>query len=420
VKVDWPTSRLDQIATIGAGSPAPQDGRLFESGTHPFFRTADAGQIRFGVIVEAEDNLNAEGIRGLRPHPKGTILFPKSGASTFLNHRVMLGVDGYVSSHLATIAADERRAIPSFLLYFLSTVRAQDLVQDQSYPSLNLPAIGRIMVPVPPLAEQRRIVVVLDEAFAAIATAKANTEKNLANALAVFESQQQALLANAGHGSKVHSVGDLVDAGVLAKPQDGNHGEIHPVRSDFVELGVPFIMAADLQNGSVNTRDCRFITQKQAAGLRVGFSKDGDVLLSHKGTIGRVAILKTNDEYVVLTPQVTYYRILDPTKLSSAYLSAYFLGPDFQKALGTIAEGGSTRAYIGITRQLSLTIVVPPLQTQTLVAGQLASLSAETQRLESLAQQKLAALDALKASLLHHAFTGQLSGQSSKELVDAG
>jgi type I restriction enzyme S subunit len=40
-------------------------------------------------------------------------------------------------------------------------------------------------------------------------------------------------------------------------------------------------------------------------------------LLSHKGTIGRVAILDTQEEYVVLTPQVTYYRVLDAKTLEA-------------------------------------------------------------------------------------------------------
>jgi len=195
--------RLGDISEISAGNSAPQADSLFKDGTYPFFRTADAGRVRFGDIYESDDYLNEEGIRGLRHYPKGTILLPKSGASTFLNHRVILGVDGCVSSHLATIIADETQIKPRFLLYFLSTVAAQDLIQDHAYPSLNLPTIAGISIQIPPLPEQKRIVGILDEAFAGIATAKANAEKNLQNARALFASHLQSVFTQRGEGWKL-------------------------------------------------------------------------------------------------------------------------------------------------------------------------------------------------------------------------
>ena len=152
---------------------------------------------------------------------------------------------------------------------------------------------------------QRRIVAILDEAFEGIATAKANAEKNLQNAYELFDSHLLAVFSQQGEGWTTKTVQQLVGDGFLAKPQDGNHGEIHPTKADYVDVGVPFIMAADLIDGEVDTQGCRFIADKQARSLRIGFAKAGDVLLSHKGTIGRVAILDTGKDYVVLTPQVT-------------------------------------------------------------------------------------------------------------------
>ena len=179
MKTVWETKTLGDIAVVKAGNSAPQDKSLFEGGTIPFFRTADAGRIRFGDIFEATDNLNENGAQGLRRFRKGTILFPKSGASTFLNHRVMLGVDGCVSSHLATITANNKFVYPRFLLYFLSTIAAQDLVQDHAYPSLNLPMIAGIEIDLPPLSEQKRIANILDKAFSKVAIAKSSTEKKI-------------------------------------------------------------------------------------------------------------------------------------------------------------------------------------------------------------------------------------------------
>ena len=117
------------------------------------------------------------------------------------------------------------------------------------------------------------------------------------------------------------TVTKLVEADVIFAPMDGNHGELHPVTKDYVAIGIPFIMAADLEYGSVNYNTCKYITESTAKTLRKGFAKDGDVLLTHKATIGRTALLRlTNTPYAVLTPQVTYYRVKNEEVLNPYYL----------------------------------------------------------------------------------------------------
>lgn len=181
-------------------------------------------------------------------------------------------------------------------------------------------------------------------------------------------------------GWKIQTVGELVEKGILAKPLDGNHGGIHPKSSDYVDQGVPFIMASDLEGGQVDLTGCKFISEKQASTLRKGFAKTGDVLLSHKATIGRTAIVQESEyPFVMLTPQVTYYRVNDAEKLTPSYLKAYFDSNFFQTILGQWAGSGSTRAYLGITGQLKLPIVVPPIGFQNLVASQVEALNEKIQ-----------------------------------------
>jgi len=163
IPVDWGAVKLGEVAEIGAGDSAPQDAKYFENGTHLFIRTSDVGKTgkshRFGV---SEDRLNDLAVQELRlkQWPKGTILFPKSGASTFLNHRVLLSERAYVSSHLAAIVANNN-SVPEFLYYYLSTIDAKSLVSDTNYPSLRLGDLAAIHVPLPPLPEQEKIAEVL-------------------------------------------------------------------------------------------------------------------------------------------------------------------------------------------------------------------------------------------------------------------
>ena len=163
-----------------------------------------------------------------------------------------------------------------------------------------------------------------------------------------------------------YTVQQLIDMGMIEPPMDGNHGAIHPKASDYVSNGVPFIMANDLVNGKINYHSCAFITETQAATLRKGFSKPGDVLLTHKATIGRTAIVSDEYDTIILTPQVTYYRVIKG--LNRRYLKYYFDSSAFQQLFSNWAGAGSTRAYLGITAQRKLPIIVPPIEIQDAIA----------------------------------------------------
>ncbi|OQX93114.1 MAG: hypothetical protein B6I17_04220 [Tenericutes bacterium 4572_104] len=154
-------------------------------------------------------------------------------------------------------------------------------------------------------------------------------------------------------------VQNFVDNGILAAPMDGNHGEKHPTTRDYVASGIPFIMARDFDGGYVDLKHCSFISAERAERLDKGFAQNNDVLLTHKATIGETAIIKgLKEKYAVLTPQVTYYRILNLKKLTTDYLYAYFNTERFQNELKTEAIQ-STRAYIGITDQRKLSVIFP-------------------------------------------------------------
>ena len=159
------------------------------------------------------------------------------------------------------------------------------------------------------------------------------------------------------------SVGEAVNRKIIAKPLDGNHGEKHPKASEYVEEGVPFVMANNLVDGLVDYSNCAKLKKERTDALDKGFAHDGDVLITHKGTIGRTAIVHTPLEYIMLTPQVTYYRPIEG--IMAEYLKGYFDSEYFQKEMAKMAAaGGSTRAYIGITNQTQLPVVIPPIDLQ--------------------------------------------------------
>lgn len=162
------------------------------------------------------------------------------------------------------------------------------------------------------------------------------------------------------------TIRDLEQHGAITAIQDGNHGELHPTARDYVPDGVPFVMSRNITDGVLDLDDCERITRDRAEALRVGFAKPGDVLLTHKGTLGLSARVPDVDPYVVLTPQVTYYRT-NPDLLDPEYFKYAFQHPDFVAQMQSIGNQ-STRPFVSITTQRHLEIYMWPLVRQRKIA----------------------------------------------------
>jgi len=202
---------------------------------------------------------------------------------------------------------------------------------------------------------------------------------------------------------EVLTVGNLATANVIEKPLDGNHGNIHPKSSDYVGFGIPFVMANNVCDGQVDLESCKFITKARADKLQKGFAISGDVLLTHKGTVGNTAIVgELSTDYIMLTPQVTYYRVRDSYRLSNHFLRYYFDGYSFQSLFLSLS-GGGTRAYLGIIRQLALPVVLPPIDEQRAIASALGDVDALLGALTQLIAKKRD----LKQTAMQQLLTGQ-------------
>jgi type I restriction enzyme S subunit len=185
---------------------------------------------------------------------------------------------------------------------------------------------------------------------------------------------------------------------------DGNHGNIHPKSEDYEDSGIPFVMASDLRDGTIDFSTCAYLQKEQADRLQKGFAHPGDVLISHKATIGVTAIVPSVDHYVMLTPQVTYYRSMQPTRLSNLYLKCFFDSEGFQRAFSTVARDGSTRSYIGITKQRSLMVAYPRIEEQREISDILNTV----ERKIVVAKNRQRAFLDLFRTLLHQLMTAQI------------
>lgn len=187
---------------------------------------------------------------------------------------------------------------------------------------------------------------------------------------------------------EVRQVQDLIHENIIIDVLDGNHGEIHPKSSDYVEKGIPFIMANNISNGKLDLERCKFISEEQSKTLRKGFAIAEDILLTHKGTVGETAIVpNTVKEYIVLTPQVTYYRLKkNNRKIYNHYLKIFFDSELFQGIIKSLSSQ-STRDYIGITEQKKLNIILPLFEEQQKISLIISSLDEQIEITDNLIEK---------------------------------
>jgi type I restriction enzyme S subunit len=157
--------------------------------------------------------------------------------------------------------------------------------------------------------------------------------------------------------------------------QDGNHGEYRPRPEEFAANGVSFIRAADMGNGRVLFDQAARINPSARARIRVGIGQSGDVLLSHKGTVGKVAFVPDGCPEFVCSPQTTFWRVLDFSMLDRSYLFGYLQSAEFKAQLDSRKSETDMAPYVSLTAQRQLTIPIPPLAIQRAIGTVLSALN---------------------------------------------
>ncbi len=378
MKAGWETKTLDQISANLDSRRVPITKGVRVSGPYPYYGASGVVDYVADYIFDEDTLLVSEDGANLlaRSTP---IAFPASGKYWVNNHAHILKFESLTTQR--------------FIELYLESIPLDEYITGAAQPKLNQKALNSIPIPFPLFPEQHRIVAFLDEAFDGIATAKANAEKNLQNARALFESHLQSVFTKRGEGwveKKVseiakHSLGKMLDK---AK----NRGEPQPYLRNINVRWFTFDLSDLLEMPFLPTE-----AEKYTA-------VNGDVLICEGGYPGRAAIW--NEDYPIYFQKALHrVRFHEPElnkwfvyylsiQASSGQLKRHFSGTGIQHFTGEVLA--------------RFPIPVPPLPELRLAVGKFDALSDEIQRLESLYQQKLTALEDLKKSLLHQAFSGQL------------
>ncbi len=268
--------------------------------------------------------------------------------------------------------------------------------------TLTIQKLQAVVVTLPTLPEQRRIVAILDEAFEGIATAKANAEKNLQNARELFARQLQALFSEPRSSWVASTLGATYDV------RDGTHDS-----PKYHDRGWPLITSKNLRPEGLSFDDVKLIADADYRKIneRSAVHK-GDVLFAMIGTIGNPTVVEVEPDFAI--KNVALFKI--PKGQSGHFLRYYLSSQSVVSKMQSEARG-TTQKFVGLGYLRAFPVTVPPQAEQGELVRELDDLAAETGRLEGIYEQKLAALDELMKSLLHRAFTGALTENSIDKQV---
>jgi type I restriction enzyme S subunit len=401
--------QLREVAGVGAGNPAPQGTRYFEGGDYPFVRTQDVGRVHHDSgLAETTDKVNDIGVAecGLTLWPSRALLVPKSGASTFLNHRVLTAIEAYVSSHLAIVTAG-RHVVPEYLYYWSLTLDARLVAPDNNYPSLRLSDLEEVWLPVPPLPVQERIVEILQRADA--------IRRKRQHALDLAEI---ILLA-----SFIHMFGDPLENsnGFPTRPL----GKLASVRSGVTKgraLGgketveAPYLRVANVQDGYLDLSEIK--TVRVLPGELEKYRLEvGDVLMTEGGDpdkLGRGSIWHEQIPGCIYQNHVFRVRT-DRDQLTPEYLAALLRTRYAKDYFFRCAKRTSNLASINSTQVKGLPVPVAPKDMQDRFVAAVSRWQDLSLRLTATLRTAVSTYQ----SLLNHAFTGKLTSEWEATRRDA-
>ncbi len=319
----------------------------------------------------------------------------KAGIARYLKNGIGFGSSEYM------VFRSKGNVIPEFLFYFF----ALDEFRKEGEKAMTGAAGQKRVSPkfiesldfaYPPLPEQQRIVSVLDEAFASIAQAKSNAERNLVNARELYKSLMHEVFENKDWEEK--KFGDV--CGFVRGPFGGSLK-----KEIFVKDGYAVY---EQQHAIYDQFDeiRYFINRSKFDEMQRFEINPGNLIMSCSGTMGKVAIVPEGIKQGIINQALL---LLKPNKhLLNTFIKYWMESENFQESLRAFSQGAAIQNVASVKILKEISVPVPPLAEQRAIVGRLEALSAETGRLGEIYQQKVESLEELKKSVLQRAFAGEL------------
>ncbi len=397
MKKGWQTKSLGEVAEVYDGPHATPK----TVGTGPIFLGISA--LRDGVIdlnetrhVTEEDF--RQWTRRVKPQPNDVVF----SYETRLGQAAIIpdGLECCLGRRMGLVRFDEDQVVPRFFLYQYLSPPFRDYLDSKTVRGATVDRISirefpSFQIVVPPIPEQQRIVGILDEAFEGLARATTNVEQSLHNARALFESHLQSVFTLRGEGWQQKTLEEIAITFGRGKSKHRPRNAPHLYGGKY-----PFVQTGDIRNaGHVITEYTQ--TYSEAGLAQSKLWPKGTICITIAANIAETAILG----FDACFPDSVIGVVANPNEADIGFIE--YLLQSVKVRIQAMGKG-SAQANINMGTFENERFPFPPISEQKRIVAKLDSLHEETQRLQSIYRQKLAALGELKKSLLHEAFTGKL------------
>jgi type I restriction enzyme, S subunit len=418
VKKGWRLTTVEEVASVqaGAGFPKPHQGQ--NSGAFPFVKVSDMSLPGNELAISTAVNWIDEATRvklGARVFPAGTVLFPKIGGAIATNKKRLVDTPCCADNNVAGLIPRLGRVTPRFLYFWLCNHSLSEFANESNLPSIRKTTVEQFPFSLPPLSEQKRIVAILDEAFAAIATATTNTEKNLANARKVLLCAINSVLSPPEREWEGMSFGDVVIR---------SRGGISIKSKEYGDAGIPVLTKGDVKPFGGILHGGKFVDRQYVMEQRWPLTTIGDLIVTTRDLkpsapfLGLVAQAPLDGSYLV-NQGATYFGV-DEDRVTPDFF-VYWCCTDEYRVYVRSMKVGSTQVHIRQADLFAAPLHLPTLDEQKRLVYTLDEVKAGVYQLVSVYKRKLDALAELKQSLLHKAFTGELTaGDADREIGGPG
>jgi len=387
----WPLVPISEFCTTGTGGTPSRDrlDRYFKGGTIPWVKS---GELRENTIYETEEHVTELALQEstVRMVPAGALLLAMYGAT--VGRLGILGVAATTNQAICHILSDPQGALTRYLFYAIrsrvSTLVAKGVGGAQ--PNISQGIVKSLKIPLPPLAEQRRIAEILDKADELRAKRRAAIEK-------LDTLTQSIFLDMFGDPAKVLTKWPITKLGnQLDFLTSGSRGWAQY----YADSGDLFLRIQNVRHDELLLEDIAYVNAPNTAEAKRTQVEPGDVLLSITADLGRTAVVPEGIGKAYINQHLS---ILRTKQLVPRFLSAYFASPVGQRQMVERNRHG-VKAGLNFDDIRSFIVPLPPMELQH-------EFSRRVKAVEKLRTEQRAyrtKLDTLFISLQHHAFRGEL------------
>ena len=401
VKASWRQTELGEICDITIGRTPPRNEPTFwdvnRENSNVWLSIADLANAQAGIISDSKEYISEAGASRSKIVKAGTLLL---SFKLTLGRLAIAGKDLYTNEAIAALTIrDPSQLNQKFLSYslgFFDWNRATDGDVKLKGRTFNKAKLSKLIVGFPTLMEQERTVAILDEAFDGIAAARANAERSIQKATDLFTDFVRTIVTKRSHGWAEMPL-------ALVSSEFGRGKSRHRPRNAPKLYGGPYPF---IQTGDVSNAD-HWLTSYTQTLSEIGLAQSrlwpkGTVCIAIVGaTVGETAIL----DFEACFPDSVIGIVVNPKVADNEYVEYLLQG--FKAVLKEKGKG-TARDNINMGTFENQKFPFPPLNQQKQIVATIFALREKTRLLCSIYKQKLEALEALKQSLLHQAFTGKL------------